>query len=114
MTSRQLLVSACQRPLTAVRIIFLVGPPYPKPIGTVLQLACALETRRGTVVGQRARRDHGANPLIGVAYKAALLADWFGSNFGLSPAARARLASDPPPKHGKFDGLIGPFPGRGA
>jgi hypothetical protein len=36
------------------------------------------------------------------------------ANFGLSPAARARLASDPPPKHGKFDGLIGPLPGRGA
>jgi P27 family predicted phage terminase small subunit len=55
-----------------------------------------------------------ANPLIGVAYKAALLVDRLGSNFGLTPAARARLAIDPPPKHGKFDGLIGPLPGRGA
>ena len=53
-----------------------------------------------------------ANPLIGVAYKAALLVDRLGSNFGLTPAARARLATDPPPKHGKFDGLIGPLPGR--
>jgi P27 family predicted phage terminase small subunit len=54
------------------------------------------------------------NPLLNVAYKAALLADRFGSNFGLCPTSRARLASDSPPKHGKFDGLSGPLPGRGA
>lgn len=42
------------------------------------------------------------NPLTGVAYKAALLADRFGSNFGPSPAARARLPSDPPPKAWKI------------
>lgn len=48
------------------------------------------------------------NPLIGIANKAAGDMVRFAAEFGLTPAARARLAIDPnKSKGGKFAGLIG-------
>ena len=48
------------------------------------------------------------NPLIGIANKAAGDMVRYAAEFGLTPAARARLAIDPAKNPGsKFDGLIG-------
>lgn len=48
------------------------------------------------------------NPLIGIANKAAGDMVRYAAEFGLTPAARARLAIDPAKNTGsKFDGLIG-------
>jgi P27 family predicted phage terminase small subunit len=47
------------------------------------------------------------NPLVGTANKAASDMVRYASEFGLTPAARARLAAGPAPAPSKFDGLIG-------
>ena len=48
------------------------------------------------------------NTLVGIANKAAGDMVRYAAEFGLTPAARARLAIDPKKgKKGKFDGLIG-------
>ncbi len=53
--------------------------------------------------------DAQINPLIGIARRAANDTVRFGSEFGLGPAARARIAAGfnaPPRGGGKFDGLL--------
>jgi phage terminase small subunit len=52
--------------------------------------------------------DAQVNPLIGIARKAASDMVRFGSEFGLGPAARARISAGPnaPQPPGKFDGLL--------
>jgi P27 family predicted phage terminase small subunit len=50
------------------------------------------------------------NPLLGVARRAAADMVRFAGEFGLSPAARARISAGvnyEPPPGGKFDGLLG-------
>jgi len=47
------------------------------------------------------------NPLIGISNKAAGDMVRYAAEFGLTPAARARLAIDPGKPKGKFDGLVG-------
>lgn len=48
------------------------------------------------------------NPLVGTSNKAASDMVRYASEFGLTPAARARLAIDPSqPQTSKFDGLFG-------
>ena len=53
----------------------------------------------------------GQNPLMRVANNAAADMVRFASEFGMSPAARARISAsvgyEPPPGCGKFDGLLG-------
>jgi P27 family predicted phage terminase small subunit len=61
--------------------------------------------------GQLVRNKYGdvnTNPLLNIARKAAADVVQFGSQFGLSPAARARIAAGPnaPQPPGKFDGLL--------
>ena len=54
--------------------------------------------------------DPQPNPLVSIARKAASDMVRFGSEFGLGPAARARIAAGfnaPPRGGGKFDGLLG-------
>jgi P27 family predicted phage terminase small subunit len=55
--------------------------------------------------------DARRNPLIAIARAAAAdMVSWAGE-FGMSPAARSRIAAGvgPPPGPGKFDGLLGPL-----
>jgi P27 family predicted phage terminase small subunit len=53
--------------------------------------------------------DAAQNPLVGIARRAAADMVRYASEFGMSPAARARISAgvgfEPPP--GKFDGLLG-------
>lgn len=46
------------------------------------------------------------NPLVGTANKAAADMVRYAAEFGLTPAARARLAVGPTPERSKFDGLL--------
>jgi P27 family predicted phage terminase small subunit len=59
---------------------------------------------------KRADGNAGQNPLLSIARKAAADMVRYASEFGLSPAARARISAgvgyEPPPGGGKFDGLI--------
>jgi hypothetical protein len=54
-------------------------------------------------------RDSGliANPLTGIARRAAETMRKVGTEFGLSPASRTRIAVNPDGPKGKFDGLLG-------
>ena len=47
------------------------------------------------------------NVLVGIANQASIAMVKYASEFGLTSAARARLAIDPGKKEGKFKGLIG-------
>jgi P27 family predicted phage terminase small subunit len=53
-------------------------------------------------------RDNGliANPLTGIARRAAEAMLRIAGEFGMTPAARTRIAANPPKPPGKFDGLI--------
>jgi P27 family predicted phage terminase small subunit len=53
--------------------------------------------------------DAAQNPVVGIARRAAADMVRFASDFGMSPAARARISAGvgfEPPGGGKFDGLI--------
>ena len=60
---------------------------------------------------KRADGNPAPNPLIGIARKAAADMVRYAAEFGMSPAARARISAgvgyEPPPGGNKFDGLIG-------
>ena len=53
-------------------------------------------------------RDSGliANPLIGVARRAAETMLRIAAEFGMTPAARTRITTNPDEPKGKFDGLL--------
>jgi P27 family predicted phage terminase small subunit len=54
--------------------------------------------------------DATQNPLVGIARRAAADMVRFAGEFGMSPAARARISAGigyEPPPGGKFDGLLG-------
>jgi|SRR6476469_1948174 len=94
--------------------------------GSIMGAAIGWASRLGAqhILGRRVgdqgvdpRQRHRDIPNRGVARELGHDDNWrWGreSPFGLNPAARAQLATNPPPKHGKFDDLIGPLPGRGA
>jgi phage terminase small subunit len=59
---------------------------------------------------KRADGNPAANPLLGIARKAAADMVHLAGHFGMSPVARARISAGvgyEPPPGSKFDGLLG-------
>lgn len=59
------------------------------------------------LIEETEKGNHIQHPLVGIANKAMQDMVKYASEFGLTPAARARLAVDPKKPKGKFGDLIG-------